>query len=69
MPYAFGWWDSNTRKITINKDEPKWVQIRTLGHELVHAANDYSHWLEQNVVSPMQIEAGETVLALEEDDE
>lgn len=66
---AYGWWESDSRRIFINKDEPIWMQIHILGHELIHAANDYAHWLEETIVTPMKIEVGETLDALDEDDE
>ena len=66
-----GFWDGE--KIVINKDEPVWDQIETLGHELVHATHDYAHWLKQHYVNPMKAEAGETYAHLsrvvEEDDD
>lgn len=58
----FGYWETGTNRIVLNKDEPLWQQIETFGHEMVHAINDYSHWLKQKYSDPIMAEAGETAL-------
>jgi len=63
-----GFWDVGYDRIVINNSEPLWVQIKTLGHELVHAAHDYNHWLEQKFVDPIMQEVGETALDEMEDE-
>jgi len=55
-----GFWDGS--KIVINSSEPKWVQVKTLAHEMLHAVADWQNWLEQNIVDLIQAEAGETAL-------
>ena len=62
-----GFWDGS--RIVINSSEPLWVQIETLGHEMVHAVHDWSHWLKQAYVDPIKQECGETAVDMLEDDE
>lgn len=63
----FGFWDG--KHIVINSSEPLWVQIKTLGHETVHAVHDWAHWLEQAYVEAIKQECGETAVDMLEDDE
>jgi len=63
-----GFWDVGCNRIVINSSEPLWIQIKTLGHELVHAAHDYNHWLEQAYIDPIMEEVGETAWDELEDD-
>jgi len=56
-----GFWDIGAKHIVINRDEPLWVQAETFGHEMIHAVNDYHHWLTQNVVEPIKQEAVRTM--------
>lgn len=46
---VYGYWEQGTNggKIILNRDAPIWRQTKTFGHELVHAINDYSHWLDR----------------------
>ncbi len=48
---CFGYWQGKGAmggRIVLNKETPSWRQLRTFGHELVHAVHDYAHWLEMH---------------------
>ena len=55
-----GYWDG--QRIVIGSNEPLWVQIEVLGHEVLHAVHDWAIYLKQAYVDPIQSEAGETLL-------
>ena len=66
------WYQPNQRKfpggvIVINRDEPAWRQLRTFGHELVHAVHDYDLFLGK-AADLMREEGEETLRALKEDE-
>lgn len=60
-----GYWDGE--RIVINADEPLWIQIETLGHELVHATHDYALWLKQTYADPIKQEAGQTLMDMNDE--
>lgn len=66
---VFGYWQQGTSggRIVINRDSPQWRQIKTFGHELVHAIHDYAFWLDRRA-EVIEQEARDTALALREDD-
>ena len=71
-PDSHGYWSEysitrGTGILVINKDDDLADKWHYLGHEFIHAANDYAHFLDQTIVRPLQIEMGETLHALEED--
>jgi len=45
---CYGYWVQGKKggKIVLNKDVPQWRQLKTFGHELVHAVHDYGHWVD-----------------------
>lgn len=59
-----GYWDGS--RIVINKDAPLWEQAAVIAHELVHVADDYQLYVKDQIVEPMLVEVGATIL--EEDD-
>ena len=67
---AWGYWQQGKTGgvIRINSDAPVWRQIKTFGHELLHAVHDYQHWLD-GMAEAIQEEAAQTAKELEEDDE
>jgi Zn-dependent peptidase ImmA (M78 family) len=66
---VWGYWAraSNGGYIVINKNGPLWRQMKTFGHELVHAVHDYALWLDQQA-DHLQREAAETEKLLKEED-
>lgn len=60
---------SGKGKIILNKKDSLPVQYNVLAHELIHAANDFQHWVAIKVTTPMEIEMGESISALEEEEE
>lgn len=67
---AWGYWEMahNGGKIILNKDAPNWRQLKTFGHEMVHATNDYAHWLD-HLAGLLEYEALDTAKVLEEEEE
>lgn len=55
--------------IWINSNDDLSRKFRTMGHELVHAANDYEHWVTETISRPLEIEMGETIQALDDSDD
>lgn len=53
--------------IRLKEDEDLPRKWRTLAHELVHAAIDYHHYIEEEVARPVEIEMGQTMAALEDE--
>lgn len=63
---AYGAWIAPV--IYINKDEPTWEQLRTFYHEMKHALVDAEHHVRMSIVEPLQIEAGQTLSDLSDDE-
>lgn len=53
-------------KISNKADLPR--QWRTLAHELLHAATDYEHFIEEAVARPLETEMGRTMQELSDED-
>lgn len=66
---VWGYWvrTTNGGNIVLNKNVPLWRQMKTFGHELVHAVHDYALWLDGRADS-VKAEADATARALKEDD-
>ena len=50
--------------ITLNQKADLPRKWRTLAHEILHAASDYEHWVEETVARPLEVEMGRTAAAL-----
>lgn len=66
---VWGYWARTTNGgyIVLNKSAPLWKQMKTFGHELVHAVHDYALWLDQQAEA-LQKEASDTAKLLKEED-
>lgn len=66
---CYGYWDqrSNGGQIIINRDTPVWRQMKTFGHELVHAVHDYAHWIDKRA-DAVREEGEKTLKELEEEE-
>lgn len=64
---CWGYWQvgHNGGKIVLNRNSPLWRQMKTFGHELVHAVHDYSHWLDRQA-DALKEEGEKTLRELEE---
>lgn len=68
----YGLWHEGAKGgpiLYVNRDEPLWVQIDTLYHELKHGLNDAAHVVKENLSRPLEMEAVATAIALEEEDD
>lgn len=61
-----GYWDG--KQIVINRDQPLYTQIETLGHEVVHAAHDWALWYKLEFADHIKQEMGESYMAMSEEE-
>lgn len=54
--------------IWLNSQDDLSRKWRTWAHEMIHAANDYEHWVTETISRPLEIEMGETLMDLDDDD-
>ena len=66
---CWGYWaiGKNGGRVVLNRDAPLWRQIKTFGHELVHAVHDYAHWLDRQA-DALKAEGEATLRDLEEEE-
>lgn len=53
--------------IRISKKADLARQWRTLAHEMLHAATDYEHFVEEMVARPLETEMGRTAVELKDE--
>ena len=63
-----GAWDAGERAIYVCRDDHVAEQAETIAHELLHAANDYRHWVDQCIRIPLQMQSAETAMELSSDE-
>ena len=72
LPGEFGSWDYsmelNAGIIKINGKADVARQWRTLAHELLHAASDYEHWVEETIARPLETVISQTAAELRDDE-